>query len=1259
MDTMQPTETKKTYKYFAFISYSSDDRAWAKKLQRNLERYRLPARLQKLHPDAPKRAYPVFRDDTHLAGFKVWDALKEELDDSRYLILLCSPNSAASEWVNKEVQYFIDHGKEDKILPLIINGEPYAEDPARECFPPALRNLQDPPLGVSIRALGWRKAYLKMISALLQVDYDELIMRDKRRRIQSGILRAAAGVAAFAAAAWLFWYFTEFTSYYNAYTLRNEAPVGIYKMSPKERSHASEYYRFTKYRGDVIRVECVNAFGTVIEPVMTNAFTDYPVLEFEYNHGRVIAVIQKDATGKAISRKELKANPETNESIVEFVSPSNILDFQTLSADMSAYVVGDQNAENKSEITRLRNLYDDNGYLIRSMYQRDSSGIPACDSNGVYGKAYEYNEQGLIRQVYNLDENGNVVNCRYGWASERYTYNEMGDPICSEMFDAAGNRTRGLFGYYINYVTYDSYGNAIRWEARDAEDRLMCTEKGYAVQLLQYSDAGLYYSISYLDDREQPVCSTEFYHEMRFDFDDRGRATGQHLFGTEGQSVFSSVLGFASSVLSLDEDGRVVEQHYLDTHGNPSYNADTGAFGFRAAYDENGNPQTLTALDANWEPMVRKEGYVTEYCEYNADGQLLRVEYRDADENLVCTSDHYAVAVLRYDNYGNQTGISYFDEQEAPCCSINGYASAEYEYQNGNLVSGRHFGIDGEPVILEGGYYEYRKTYDDKGNCIRWSYYDIEGNLSCSDGTYAVKEQRFDHYGNVTELFYLNEDGSPFYVASPNACKIRWYYDQSGREIRMEYLDANGNLMENNSGYAAKEYEYDHLGRKIKESFLDKTGKLTLCDGYHAVLTYRYDAMGNQIEGHTFDKRGNPCMHSNGYSIIKVTYQDAKAVSTRYYDTEGAPMMVEGTYFECRREYDEKGNCIRKSYYDTEGNLYSNESSYAVEEMSYDLYGNVTEKAYYNQNGEPAFQRNVHLYRWEYDAQGNELREIRRSIYSEDDSIVVELEYDAQGRRVANRYYNRSGERVMFNGTVHESRREYDDAGNCIRWSYYDTEGNLYSDDSSYAIRECAYDSSGNVIMDAYYDKTGEPAYHKTYYRYEYAYDDQGNQIREIRYGLYTEDDSIVSQREYNALGQFVRIRFFDKNGERVMLNGDYHECRLEYDENGNCIRRSYHDTEGNLFCTDETYAILEQAFDSSGNVLSKTYYDAKGEYAYHRTYYRIEYTYDDQGHLTLEKIFGSNGLILLYVYTYDDAGNQISEEHFMQEPSGKITKLN
>ncbi|MBO5436113.1 MAG: toll/interleukin-1 receptor domain-containing protein, partial [Thermoguttaceae bacterium] len=104
--------TKEAYRYFAFISYSSNDEKYAKVLQKKIETYRLPTVIHKelnerWEGNFPKRLKPIFRDRTDLPAAPLGTSLLRELEDSRYLIVVCSPRSAQSEWVNREVENFI------------------------------------------------------------------------------------------------------------------------------------------------------------------------------------------------------------------------------------------------------------------------------------------------------------------------------------------------------------------------------------------------------------------------------------------------------------------------------------------------------------------------------------------------------------------------------------------------------------------------------------------------------------------------------------------------------------------------------------------------------------------------------------------------------------------------------------------------------------------------------------------------------------------------------------------------------------------------------------------------------------------------------------------------------------------------------------------------------------------------------------------------------------------------------------------------
>ena len=127
--------------YYAFISYKREDEQWAKWLQHKLEHYKLPSNLNG-RTDLPREIRPVFRDTSELNPGNLPQQIHEALAASRHLIVICSPRSAQSEWVNLEIETFIARGKQDCIIPFIIDGEPFAKYPAEECFPP-LQDLVD------------------------------------------------------------------------------------------------------------------------------------------------------------------------------------------------------------------------------------------------------------------------------------------------------------------------------------------------------------------------------------------------------------------------------------------------------------------------------------------------------------------------------------------------------------------------------------------------------------------------------------------------------------------------------------------------------------------------------------------------------------------------------------------------------------------------------------------------------------------------------------------------------------------------------------------------------------------------------------------------------------------------------------------------------------------------------------------------------------------------------------------------------------
>lgn len=176
------------YKYFAFISYNRHDTSWGKRLQRKLEGYRMPATLCSEHGWERKPINPVFFAPTDIQLGGLTAELQERLKASRNLIVICSPHSAKSEWVAKEIAFFHNLGRTENIHFFIVDGIPHSGNPDTECFNQVIDKLGLPDtLGANIHEKIYRypwinreRAYVQLITKLLGVEFDSIWQRHKR-----------------------------------------------------------------------------------------------------------------------------------------------------------------------------------------------------------------------------------------------------------------------------------------------------------------------------------------------------------------------------------------------------------------------------------------------------------------------------------------------------------------------------------------------------------------------------------------------------------------------------------------------------------------------------------------------------------------------------------------------------------------------------------------------------------------------------------------------------------------------------------------------------------------------------------------------------------------------------------------------------------------------------------------------------------------------------------------------------------------------
>ena len=203
-------------RYCAFISYRhyTPDMEIARRLHTLIEQYTVPADFRK----DPSQKHPgqVFRDQEELPlSANLGKDIETALNNSDWLICVCSPRYLESRWCMRELEYFIDRHGRERVLTLLVEGDP------EESFPETLLHYTDEngnaidlePLAADVRSDSLsgslkrlRKEKLRILAPMLGTTFDGLYRR-ARRRTRRNVLAVAAAFAV--AAAGVFAYTAE------------------------------------------------------------------------------------------------------------------------------------------------------------------------------------------------------------------------------------------------------------------------------------------------------------------------------------------------------------------------------------------------------------------------------------------------------------------------------------------------------------------------------------------------------------------------------------------------------------------------------------------------------------------------------------------------------------------------------------------------------------------------------------------------------------------------------------------------------------------------------------------------------------------------------------------------------------------------------------------------------------------------------------------------------------------------------------------
>ena len=1248
------------YANYAFISYSHKDEKWAAWIQRKLESYRLPSIIRKeAGSTVPERIRPVFRDATDLGAGRLRNNLQQELEASRFLVVVCSPNSArpneeGKHWVDHEVSHFASLGRTDRIVPVIVEGDD------KTAFGPKLKELGI--LAIDATKKSRARVLNDIVAKLLGLRPDELWRREERLSRRKRAWRALAAAVALlvaAAGAWR-WYdlYVTHVEYYSDWVDEWGIPTGIpdARLTKDQVRNRLFSYRF-EYRGRkkggffaprVLR--CVTMVDASDRPYDENLFyfledeyyTDRPIIQHLWyleEDGTLQRIDDHDKDGNLLVRHKFSGDRKTDVEHVRTVRGEEANSAIIADPSDGNLFGSPDDGSKRTEIRRYYHERDENGRIAKTFFRKGRS-EEARDPDGAYGVSFERDADGRpVRETF-FGKNDEPHVTRAGILGTKRQFSDSGFLVRSVWIDKndrpVRNASNGCFAEAT--CSRDAFGNLVRVDYLDAEGRPTLDESGIASSVLTM-DRGSLRRFANLDADNRPSRSSLGFAAIDFERSADG-AVSTLRFLDENERPCPAMFGAAAvrrtyrngdlvRVEWLDEEGEPMlgedgaavwefewENHketkrlFLGLDGQPVHNSD-GVYGTAFRYDKDGFKTKFSYLGPDGEPMTGPEGWASWSRKYDQDGQPVTVRFTDAQDMLICNREGVAGWNSKFKG-GNETERAFVGEDGKPTLSSDGIAGVSYSYENGHLVSFRYFGIEHEPVRHKDGSAGGRYDYDDEGHRVGYD--------------------------------RLGIDGKALMDAQIRAAGWRAAYDEFGNEIEHRWLGADGKTCFTVEGWAGWKARYDEWGRMTNQIALGTNGLPVRIPkdgayGYH----WSYDDIGNRTTETFLGKDGEPAACSMGYV------------------TE-------------RQEYDERGNNIRDSYLDRDGRLVSPNhcSGIAGSSYEYDRFGNMTRNTFFGTDGKPA-------------------------VFAYLGYATKEDRFDEAGHDAGTRYYDENGYLTLdCDMVVAGWDLENDGRGNVLRKTWIGTDGKPCRTAEGNAGWRAKYDRRNNLTERVFVDENGNPVATKNdgIAGFWAEYDVNGRIVRYSNLGM---DERPIKNAEgwaawtklFDSRGEEIEQKFFDEKGNPCPIPGKgwcgwtktvdgnartttylgpdgmpaptkngWSAIRIVEDDVGNHLSQSFLDSSGKPFPDNDGRCTILMSYDEKGRITKQSFHDENGSLVPARPWFVCGYAddYFDDGSIHRFRYIGADGKDgvrldgVAAIVSHQDAYERVSEQAFLNK---------
>lgn len=369
---------------------------------------------------------------------------------------------------------------------------------------------------------------------------------------------------------------------------------------------------------------------------------------------------------------------------------------------------------------------------------------------------------------------------------------------------------------------------------------------------------------------------------------------------------------------------------------------------------------------------------------------------------------------------------------------------------------------------------------------------------------------------------------------------------------------------------------------------------------------------------------------------------------------------------------DEKGRVIETRFLNRNGDLASNSDGLAIKTFSYDENDDWTGVTYLNtERGSSHDGNNCTVVKLVNDDYGNRIGEFYYTLEGQpscrNDYLCFGFTYQFKdGHRITQTSIGSDGNPTYNKYRYVTIKNSFNEYGYVVRADYYDAKDSLcecvdLENGVYYYSYEINYDKNGRVLSYEMFGKDGKLSESNGVAKWEYKYDEWGNEIAQINYSSKNRlalDADYVSQYNfyYDSLHQLIKMECIDTLGNLTINKDGYAYVKISYDIHGQRVAGAFYDDKGTPVMITSRYSSYKNEYNEAGRLVKSQYFDTKGNLSVISSGYAeevLEYDESTGFNTSIIQYDASGKLIRCEKYEYDDRGNII--KNYAVDANGNI----